>query len=202
MSVKIDHRPGQWVGIVLVLALGALTTMALPRYASTTASAQTNKQITEVEAGTRVGEGGVSIAPAEGWSRSTEVPGLLLLKTSDAIFIINPLVPATDQSLSDVVSDQLVAYSDKSLHYEIGDEVDFTTDSGLDGVRRTVVSPDDTTILGAISDGSVTTTFNLAVSAATWSKISDGLEPMLASVELDPDAAPADTAADATEETQ
>jgi hypothetical protein len=188
--VKVNVSAGQWVGIALVVLTGAVMAVALPRYADGTTPS--NGQVKEVAEGTRVSEGAVSIVPSDGWSQSTEVPGILILKNEDASFLINVPEKATGDSMSDVVSSMAKAMSGgDGVQVEIGDPSTFTTTSGLDGAKLVVGSPDGVTLVAAVTDGKRSVLATLNVNNNAWQGLRGDTGPMLESIQIDASAAPA-----------
>lgn len=182
--MKVNTRPGQWIGIAVVLLVTGFFGFVVPRLAPSVVTE--NVQVTEVAAGTRVSEGIVSVVPGEGWSQSTEVPGLLLLKRPEAVMLFAAPEPADGRSVTDVVTKNAEVFTsmDADPSRTIGEAEPFTTSSGLDGATLLVQDTATASFLGAVTDGTTMVTVSLNSDPSAWTEVSKDIDAVMSSIEI------------------
>jgi len=176
VGAERSWRPGnraQWVAVVVTLVISAVFAIGLPRLAESTAP-----QDTEIAAGERVEEAGVSVEVPAGWVRKAGAVVLAIDKGAAGLLLFPPVADPT--SPDDAVTTTAAGFTDAS----VGEVSTFTTDSGLDAASVTVSDAATTTVLYAFSDGATLANGQLSVAPDEWAALQPEVGTMLRTVEF------------------
>jgi hypothetical protein len=169
-------QPGtraQWSVVGVTLVISAFLAIGLPRLAEST-----TPQDTEIAAGERVEQGGVSVEVPAGWVRRAAAVVLAIDKGGAGLLLFPPAADPTTPS--DSVTTTAAVLTDA----DAGEVTSFTTDSGLDAASVTVTDATTTTVLYAFSDGTTLATGQLSVAHDEWAALQTEVETMLQTVEF------------------
>jgi hypothetical protein len=178
-DVDRPWQPGnraQWSAVVVTLVISAILAIGLPRLADATAP-----QDTEIAAGERVEQGGVSVEVPAGWVRKAAAVVLAIDKGSVGLLLFPPAADPTTPA--DSVTTTAAGFTDAT----IGEVTEFTTDSGLDAASVTVTDATTTTVLYAFSDGTDLAGGQLSVACDEWAVLQPEVDTMLRTVEFTED---------------
>ena len=156
---------------MVTLVIAAVLAIGLPRLAESTAP-----QDTQIAAGERVEQAGVSVEVPAGWVRKAGAVVLAIDKGSAGLLLFPPAADPT--SPSDAVTTTAAMFTDAT----IGEVSTFTTDSGLDAASVTVDDATTTTVLCAFSDGTDLAGGQLSITPDEWATLQPEVETMLRTV--------------------
>lgn len=175
----------QWAAIAVAVIWSTLLAVVLPRVADATVP---HDEV--LDAGSRIAAGGVSVVPSEGWTREGEVTDLLRLTKSGTNLLFFPASPSTE-SVVDVVSANAEIFGEEAgPSLELGEPVQFSTDSGLDAASLVVLDQGHATLLAAFSDGRSMAMVQADMTQQTWVDLADEINGMLTTVQLTDGGAP------------
>jgi hypothetical protein len=175
-----EPRPSQiaqWSAIAATVLVSFVLAVVLPRVAD-----RSRPQAEALAAGTPVEYGGVSMIPAEGWTK-TDNPTALILAKQGIELLVFPPSPDSETSPSDSVTDVLKTFTDDPASTaEVGEVKTLTTDGGLDAAWAAVTDGDSVIVSGAFSDGSNLAIANIQLTASQWDEMQREIVAMIRSV--------------------
>ena len=177
--MRLDTRPSQWIGVVLLLGWTLLLAEVLPRVAYALPS-----EVATVT-GQPVSVAGVSLTPADGWGRASGVDEILILRKGGA-----QLTAAPGQPVSGDVTPSVQAFldglkDDPDSDWHVSEPQAFTTTDGLEGLYAVGLLPQEFVLQADLVEGGTSYTVTATGSDTAWTSLHDEIIQMLETLQVE-----------------
>lgn len=177
--MKIDNRPSQWIGALLIVAWMGFLALGVPRIAA----AIPNE--TETVAGQPASLGGVTLTPEAGWTQPADSKAILILRKDGAQITTLPPQPAAGDAASVLKPVLDVQRNDASTSWQISEPQPFTTASGATGAWALALAPQQFVANFAVVENGKSALVLVSGTDTAWSTLKDEILTMVSTLKLE-----------------
>jgi Tfp pilus assembly protein PilW len=177
--MKIDNRPTQWIGALLIVAWMGFLALGVPRIAA----AIPNE--TETVAGQPASLGGVTLTPEAGWTQPADSKAILILRKDGAQITTLPAQPAAGDAASVLKPVLDVQRNDASTSWQISEPQPFTTASGATGAWALALAPQQFVANFAVVENGKSALVLVSGTDTAWSTLKDEILTMVSTLKLE-----------------
>ena len=176
--MKIDNRPSQWIGALLIVGwMGALA-LGLPRIAA----AIPNE--TETVAGQPTTLGGVTLTPEPGWVQPADSKAILILRKHGAQITALPPQSAAGDATSLLQPMLDIQRNDTSTSWQMTEPQPFTTAAGPTGAWAVALAPQQFIATFAVIENGQSALVTASGTDTDWSTLKDEIVEIVSSLKL------------------